>query len=156
VDHDGVVHVKDFELVGERFIKAASMTEEQQKETRNGFAGAYTKYFHADKSSMTAKDFEECWRKLGTEGIKQICADFFPNFFQVVSKEHPGKITPKEFVVFHGFYGIDEKTAKESFKHLDTNHDGLITKEEFITYAENFHLLDKEGDPSQHYFGPLS
>jgi len=155
VDHDNEISVKDFELVGERFIKATNLSAEEAKATRGKFGEAYRKYFDIELKPMTSDDFVANWKKMGVEGIKKICDEFFPDFFKVVDTDHDGVISPKEFAVFNGFYGIDEATAKDAFKHLDTNHDGHISKEEFVQAALNFHLLEKEGDPSEHFYGPL-
>jgi len=47
-----------------------------------------------------------------------------------------------------------KEEAQESFDHLDTDHDGTLTLEEFVDAGNKFPQLE-EDDPSDWVWGPL-
>jgi len=61
----------------------------------------------------------------------------------------------KEFAVCFEILGVpDAAAAAESFKIIDVNRDGMITKEEYIKAGAEF-FLSGEDLPTNIFFGPL-
>ena len=51
-------------------------------------------------------------------------------------------------------FGVAEGIPEWSFKHLDLNGDGKISKDEFVTIVEQFHLSQDRDAPGNFLFGP--
>ena len=54
--------------------------------------------------------------------------------FEMINSSGNGVISFKEWVDYYRVFGIDTAYARASFDAMDTNSDGIVSKEEFFTY----------------------
>ncbi|XP_013386654.1 sarcoplasmic calcium-binding protein-like [Lingula anatina] len=66
-----------------------------------------------------------------------------------------GFISPKEHEAFFYSWGIPTNYSAEAFKALDTDGDGLITRDEYIQGATDFMFSEDENSPYKNFLGPL-
>jgi len=154
---DKVITRNEVLQIGERHIKAAKLTEQQAKETRASYDKLWNDYYSSDAGSegLTTNKLIENLKQAGKDQLMESVYHVFDALFKAVNHNKSGLITIKEFTAFYEIVGInDEARAKEAFKALDTNHDGVISRGEFIIAAIDFATLE-ESFPADYLFGKL-
>ena len=66
------------------------------------------------------------------EERKIMSISLFSQWFDVVDTNGDGAISPREFGVYFKIMGIAESSTQASFDETDTNHDGIICRDEFV------------------------
>jgi len=88
-------------------------------------------------------------------GYKMIGKRLLLRPFQLYDFDDSGDFSIDEYTqVFCKPFGLSEEVAKESFKLLDTNHDGVVDIEEF-TQGVTHYLSDLEENRWAHMFGHI-
>ena len=82
-------------------------------------------------------------------------AGLFNLMFEFIDSDENGVISYKEWEDYYRVCGIDTKFAKASFDAMDTNGDGLISKEEFYAYNMEFYFSTEDTLKSSIMYGPL-
>jgi len=155
-DEDGLMTLKDMELLADRSIEMERLEGEEATATREKYLMLFKEYLNANEQPANLDDFLTKLKIAGKERIRQSCLMFFPNYFTAMDTDQDDMISSEDYYAFSKLYGITERHSNESFNHMDVDQDGKISKQEFIEAAERFYLLEVEGDPSQYLFGPLA
>jgi hypothetical protein len=91
----------------------------------------------------------------GEEQLRYLCAICYDLFFHILDADRDGFIDSKQLSDFFEILGIlDELLVAETFKVIDTDNDGLISKEEYLNATLEFMLSGVER-PTTIFFGPL-
>lgn len=64
-------------------------------------------------------------------------------------------IQKDEFELFFDIIGLDPKLAGATFEAIDTNHDGQLSLDEFVTAGVDFFTSEDEASPNKLFWGPL-
>lgn len=89
------------------------------------------------------------------EKMKQHTTSILSTLFDIVDTNADGEISHKEFAVFFKCMRIPEEYAKPSFNAIDTDKNGIISREEFIAAGNEFYHGVDSTHPSATFFGPL-
>jgi len=154
-DGDGVITSNDFKIVARRWAEVANLNETEANELREKLEQHFMKHYNSDGKPISFADHLERMKKEGKEKLITMVTNFSPRFFPVIDTDKDGFVDAKEFEDYFRIFGLSAEAARETFRHLDLNHDGKITEEEHETALINFYQLEHEGDPSQHMWGPL-
>jgi len=153
-DGDGIITLNDFDVIADRWIEIGQLKGEKANDLKESYRQVYKEYYNAE-CCPTNFDQSLQYRKEQTEANKDTHIYTYPRLFSIIDTDKDGIIGEKEFSVFYKAYGISEEIAKESFRHLDTDQDGKMSRDEFLKASSNFYSLETEGDPSQYLWGPL-
>ena len=63
-------------------------------------------------------------------------------------------ISPQEFGVYFKIISIDESSTKASFVAIDSNHDGIISRDEFVAAGVDFFTGVDEASGSTLFWEP--
>jgi len=163
-DKSGALERKDYAAVGERMA------------AERGWAPGSPEYVYLNQKLM--EDWEEAQRFADTNNDNKISLDewlvFCDHFIndeamyqvtvtniagaiiEAVDGDGDGRIVPAEWATVFRVYGWqDETTALETFRLLDRDGDGLVTKEELLATLDDFFMSDDPNEPSNFMFGPL-
>jgi len=154
-DGDGVITLKDYDLMTDRWAAAGNLNEAEAKEVKHGFSQLYRKFIHPDGHDTDFNSFLKFVKTSNKHDIRQTNEPLFARFFPIMDTNDDGFIDEKELKVFFKVIGCKAEDAVEAFKRLDTNHDGQLSKEEFKAAGHNFFLMEEEGDASELMWGPL-
>ena len=88
------------------------------------------------------------------EEIRHCLEVTFGAMFDVIDTNHDGFIQQEEYEYHFRISGLDTTLAKESFDAIDTNKNCVLSREEFIFAAVEFHR-SREDTPAKYFFGPL-
>ncbi|CAL7947167.1 unnamed protein product [Xylocopa violacea] len=158
VNKDGVISYDDFMLLGERFSDLGHLTPE----AKNEFKKVLNEMWEEQWGEISPynlicveKYLEEMQHVLNDSSLKKKCHHFLPFLFKAVDKDRSGEISVQEFQLFFKCLGLTHDDAVISFSHIDTNDDGKISFDEFITLGREFFLTEDPRKPSKYFWGPL-
>jgi len=158
-DGDGLLTLRDAHRIADNIIKAGQLTGPIADDIRNAFLEVWNKYVTptngGEVGTGSCEDFLENLKKHEKSDLEAIGKRQMTIFFEAVDTKKDGLIQLQEYINFFNFVGIDEEFAKEAFKELDTNHDGVLSREEFVTAGTNFLLLEEPSFPADLFFGSL-
>jgi len=157
IDGDGYLMMKDWVLIAENVIKAGNLSGGRADEIRNDYVTVWHKYF----KSMTLQGKTTCdmlilnIKKSGKVELEKSLITQYNTYFDVIDSDQDSLIQLQEFINFFHAIGISEEIAKEAFKGLDTNQDGVLSREEFISAVLGFFLREEPNDSIDLFYGSL-
>jgi len=156
-DHSGRISEADFNLIAERFNEIGGLTGEAAQEMRDYYTKEiWLKYFkEPEVNESTENSFISNLQKQGKKNILATTNDIHNRYFTNTDLNHDELISLDEFTKYFKILGIGAEFAKDSFDAIDTNHDGNISRGEFITAGNDFFGGEADHKPSDLFFGPL-
>ncbi|KOX71426.1 Sarcoplasmic calcium-binding protein [Melipona quadrifasciata] len=158
VDKDGVISYDDFMLFEKRFSNLGHLTPGAKTE----FKKILDKMWEEQWGEISPynlicieKYLEKMQHVLNDSALRKKCHHFLPFLFKAVDKDQSGEISQQEFQLFFQCLGLTHDDAIISFSHIDTNDDGKISFDEFITLGHEFFLTEDPTKPSKYFWGPL-
>ena len=79
----------------------------------------------------------------------------FTLMFEIIDSDENGEISYKEWEDYYRVISIDTEFARASFDAMDTNGDGVVSKEEFYAYNREFFYSTEDNLKSSIMYGPL-
>lgn len=76
--------------------------------------------------------------------------------FEAFDFDGDGKISATEYKQFFQAAGMESAWSQESFAKMDTDNDGMISREEFVMYHQQFFSSDDPAAPGNWFYGPLN
>ncbi|XP_076628133.1 sarcoplasmic calcium-binding protein [Colletes latitarsis] len=158
VNKDGVISYDDFMLLGDRFSELGHLTPESKAEFKKVLNEMWEEQWGEISPYnliCIEKYLEEMHHVLNDSSLKKKCHHFLPFLFKAVDKDQSGEISVEEYKLFFQCLDLTHDHAVVSFSHIDTNDDGKISFEEFISLGRDFFLTEDPTRPSKHFWGPL-
>jgi len=154
---NGALSHDDVTQIGERHIKVTKMNRSQAEETRAIYDQIWKVYFEplADKEGCTPDSVIQNAKKAGKHNLMGSAYNIFNACFDTIDHKKSGFVTVDEYKIFFHILGLNEAHAKDAFDALDTNHDGVISRGEFITGGVDYVALESESLPGDLIYGKL-
>ena len=153
VNKDGVITLKDFELVAQRYKDQGGVTAEQHqriKASLKSFSDAAG--LTDDTKQFTHEEYKKLYANMQDPQMHDI---LFRTMFSALDVNGDGVVSCDEWEMHYKCFGIDPKHAKASFEAMDTNGDGVISCEEFIAYQVEYFTTTENKLNSAILYGPL-
>jgi len=156
-DHDGLLTENDFKLIAENIIKFRRYSGERADEIRKKYSEIWVKFFKplTEREGATCEDVIANLKRLGKKEMREIQTEQFNLLFNAVDTNSDDMIQLVEFTTYFNIVGVSEVFAKKAFQSLDTNHDGELSREEFVTAGLDFFLLEEPSLPCDLFYGFL-
>ena len=158
VNKDGVISYDDFMLLGDRFCDLGHLSPKAKAEFKNILNEMWMEQWGEISPYnliCVEKYLEEMQHVLNDSSLKKKCHHFLPYLFKAVDKDQSGEISVQEFKLFFQCLGLTHEDAVVAFSHIDSNDDGKISFEEFITLGREFFISEDPTKPSKYFWGPL-
>jgi len=159
-DGDGKITRADFKGMVDRFTESGRLSEARIKALETSLTAVWDKYLSVvgGGKAMDETTFIDAMKRLKANDpqLKVTLEEPLPYFFEAVDEDQDGNISGKEYEIFFEILGLKPDLAKESFKAIDTNNDGLLSLDEFKTAGSQFFLSEDENSPSKNFWGPLN
>ncbi|KZC09655.1 PREDICTED: sarcoplasmic calcium-binding protein [Dufourea novaeangliae] len=158
VNKDGVISYEDFMLLAERFSDLGHLSTEAKTEFKEALNELWKEQWGEISPYnliCVEKYLEEMHHVLNDTSLKKKCHHFLPYLFKAVDKDQSGEISVEEFKLFFQCLDLTHDHAVVSFSHIDTNDDGKISLNEFVSLGRDFFLTEDPTKPSKHFWGPL-
>jgi Ca2+-binding EF-hand superfamily protein len=157
-DKDGSITRKDFEGMATRFIESGKLSGPQATELQQNILDVWDKNLGPSSGvdAISQDKFIEVMKSLvGNPALKQALEGPLPLFFKAVDANHDDYIQADEYAQFFQILGLDPAMAPDSFKAIDTDGDGRLSLQEFVTAGSEFFQSEDESKPTKSFWGPL-
>lgn len=156
-NQSGTMSKEDFDMIAARFIEVGGLTGVAAEAIRDYYTNQIWKiYFKLPNSDESTCDaFIENLKHNGKKAILATTNDIHARYFDNMDHEHKGRVGLDAFTKYFYIMGIDAAFAAESFKAIDVNHDGFISRAEFIQAGNDFFGGEHPHKTSDLFFGPL-
>lgn len=159
IDDDGRIERSDFE----RIVENVTLLHGDGPEA-SGLRAAYMARWDqlrasADMDGDRGIDLDEWlayWQiALEEEGRGIAEAEAITDrLFSVFDLDEDDRIGPGEFADFYGIFGLSVELSRDVFDALDTDGDGVLTRDELTSRSRDFYLGDDVEAPGNLLFGP--
>jgi len=154
-DGDGVVTMNDFDLFNDCMIQTGNLNVADAEDFREAYNKVYTNFYQANGGPCTLKQCLQYREQKPLTTESKINLDLSPRVFAALDSNEDGQLDEAEFSVFFICRGSTVEMARFAFQNVDTDHDGKISEDQYISTGNDFFTLQTEGDPSQYMFGQL-
>lgn len=154
IDGDGVLTIKDYKELGERFAGASHLSEDRKTEIKKKFIEMWVANFEAN-AKISLQFYLDLKHKLSGSQQRLLAESAAPIFFQAVDSDGDGLIQVEEFRKFFALTKGNDADAEKAFKLIDTNSDGKLSHEEFNQAFVEFLSSKDPSSPFNSFFGPL-
>lgn len=131
----------------EAIEKAISMIWDNAREfgiTKDAEKVTLADWLHHEDIVLSTEEWRESYMK---EVTRQV--------FDLIDADKSGEISLQEYIDIMTSFGVAEGIPEWAFARLDMNGDGVLSREEFVTLVEQFHLSEDLDAPGNYLFGPF-
>ena len=158
---DGYISREDYELMSKKFVEYSELTEDQVEQTLHKFMKI------ADLLGLkpgvkipieeAAQQASKVLLSRISEQRKVIVHDSHNLLFDVLDTKNSGCISLDEFKVYFHVIApeLSELEIAHSFNSIDVDKNGEITREEFLSAAEDYLSGVEKTEVSEVFFGQL-
>jgi Ca2+-binding EF-hand superfamily protein len=163
-DGDGQLTQQDYELVSLRLCAAFGHLPGSAgyERVRNAYLTLWerlrTRMDHDGSGVITLPQFLESCEKAIVErrdGFQRNIASLVELVFDLVDADANGLIDLPEFTTWMHSYGVGPRDTVGAFDLLDTDDDGMISKDQVAFAAEQFYRSAEPTSAGNWLFGPL-
>ncbi len=147
---DGMISKADYTLIIQRYKDMGVSEKHLQKLEKNFYEMLKAGGIEDDTTALTYEEYSANFRKNAKDYAKNIV-----NQFEVIDSDENGEISFEEWLQHYKAHGIDTVHARPSFDAMDTNGDGVVSKEEFIAYSTEYFYTAEDKLKSSLLYGPL-
>ena len=150
---DGFISRADFEMISQNYKDMGTSEEHLKKLNKNVDDLCVSLGLKDENTKLT---HEEIVANFAKSDVKvEDLSEFYTSAFEAMDSDGNGTLSFKEWVDWYKANDIETAYARPSFDALDTNHDGVISKEEFYEYNKEFFYSKEDKLHSSIMFGPL-
>jgi juvenile hormone diol kinase len=108
-------------------------------------------------SQVTVTDWLEYWDKIlqSPAMYDEMVPPIGRTLFSILDHDGDGAVTADEYAQTLTNSGVDASEAGSVFERLDTNHDGLLSVDEFVALADQFFRSEDPAAPGNSLFGEI-
>jgi len=125
---------------------------------RTGLHKIWQTYFEepAKTKKVTADVYCEMFAAGEKTQFQKLMDTIFNIFFDCIDEDKDDKIGLDEFEVIHKVIGINDKAiTKDAFNAIDTDNDGILSREGFVAAGKECVTGTDETSPYRFFFGYL-
>ena len=150
---DGFVTLSDYHIVIERYKEMGASKEHLKKLEDNHNLLCKALGIVNDSVKLT---YDECIANFAKScaNVEEILK-IFSTHFEIIDADGNGEISFQEWVNYYKAMGIDVTYARASFDAMDTNSDGVVSKEEFFAFNKEYYVTTEDKLKSSLLHGPL-
>jgi len=153
---DGVMSKEDFDQFAKRFIEVGSLTGEAATNIETVYNNIWVTYFKpANSDTSTSDSFVANLKAAGKAMITGASTEIHNLYFTNTDRDGSGQVDLDEFTKYFYILGINVAYAEDTFNGVNYKTDDNISRDEFVTAANNFFTSEIIDKRSGLFFGPL-
>jgi len=153
LDKDGFVTKNDFTVLLQRFKAIGHASPKQIEKLQTSLFKLWDDFLAetaAAAGPIKADAFVAAMEAQGKKKISKAVFDLYSKYFDAIDTDNDGFISPDEYQIYYQIEEMDPSWAADAFKDIDKDHDGEISKAEFIAAVEDFYCSENPGN----FLGP--
>jgi Ca2+-binding EF-hand superfamily protein len=162
LNHDGALERSDYveytrRFAGKRGLGPGSSQYDELLAQFLGFWGMLEQLADNNQDKrVTQREWFACFDQLlsSPDSAEQL-RPIGEAVFRMLDRNGDGRVTLEEYTWLYSSGGLDPTLAADSFKKLDTDHDGRITTTELSARLLEFFMSDSPNAPGTWLFGPV-
>jgi Ca2+-binding EF-hand superfamily protein len=150
---DGIMNKEDFVEIVQRFETVAQATARQVEKLQD----VLTKFWNANmaekaaaEGGITADAYVAMLEAMGKKAISKTANEGYTPLFDAIDANNDGHISLEEYTIYYKILDLSPSYAEESFNVIDSDHDGFISRAEFMLAADDFFTSEN----GSNFFGP--
>ena len=152
-DKDGFISQADFNNAGDRYVSIAKASPEKVELAKKQRSIVFEKLGLTDPSAKVSYDVLKKFTAKSAENPDR--RKFVAGLFDILDLDSNGELSYEEWETHHKCNGIDTAYAKASFEAMDTDKNGVVGRDEFTDYYEEFYYSTEDKLNSSLLYGPL-
>jgi Ca2+-binding EF-hand superfamily protein len=163
LDRDGMLEQSDYveytrRLAGKRGVEPGSAQYDELLSRFLGFWDMLREIADQNQNrSVTLREWFACFEQLlSLPDAAENMGSIGKAVFGMLDRNGDGVVTLDEYRWLYSSGALDPTLAGDSFKRLDTDHDGRITTAELSTRLVEFLTSDNPESPGTWLFGPVA
>jgi Ca2+-binding EF-hand superfamily protein len=162
LNHDGELDHEDYTEYAHRLAAEGGLMDSSKHQTlETNFLRFWDMLRQmADRNNdrkVTIREWYDCFEQLlSSPDSAQKMRPIGEAVFSMLDRNGDGVLTIEEFRWLYSSGALDPKLAADSFRRLDTDHDGRITTAELSARLFEFFLSDAPDTPGNWLFGPVA
>jgi hypothetical protein len=160
-DGDGTVSREDFESIAGNFaeLRGEAPGSPVHQQLLEGFRSIWTTYWAPANAGqdghVTTDEFVAALTGAVEAGVRSDDV-LLPLLYEMIDADGSGQLSAAEHAKFLAAFKIGAEDAAETFRALDTDGDGVVTKAEFLEAGAKFFFYDEPDAPGNLFWGPLT
>jgi len=155
LNHDGLLTLEEYNTMAHCMSDAGNLNEEDAEGLENAFEQLFKNFYQAEGLPCTYSQGLQYREQQPMSVQLAMIQDMSSRFFVIMDSDMDDVLDETEFSVFGKCFGGSNDTEEFAFQHLDTDHDGVISKTQFFTVGINFYQKQTGDGSSQFLWGPL-
>jgi len=152
LDKDGFVTIGDFDILLERFASIGQASPKQREKLQTTVS-KFVNEFLAEPAASGPLGVDAYVAAIEAQGKKKYSKAVFAiyaSLFDGFDTNNVGFISPEQYQIYYKMFEMDPSWAEDSFKAVDKNKDGEISKAEYLAAVDDFFCSE---NPSN-FMGP--
>ncbi len=160
---NSMIEADDMDAIGERFCEEFGWKrgDEQDKKFRATFRQVWRRlllrFDENQDEQVSLGEFLTAYKHhLSSEAsYQEHVKPFIENIFNIIDTDKDGQWSKQCFIKFYKGFRNTESEAEVAFQALDSNGDGVLSREEIYQHFYDFHFGQNTDSPSRLFFGAL-
>lgn len=159
-DGSGSVSQADFESIAGRFaqLRGAQPGSELHHQLIDAFRTIWDRYWApADTSNDGEVSPDEFVAAIDAAVESGVRSDevLLPMLYDLIDVDGSGTLLLPEHRAFFAAFKIGPEDSATTFAAIDTDGDGIVTKDDFLEAGAKFFFFDEEDHPGNLFWGPF-
>jgi Ca2+-binding EF-hand superfamily protein len=160
VTGSSILRCHDLIRIARGIVQRSHLTKKKSDAVMRAMLNLWVKFIAVDKegrhfAEISEKEFIQNMRALVNSDFRHEMDQFGWTFFKSTETEDSGYISSQQYRSLQEAWNVSREEADAMFKVIDTDKDGKISSDEYMTAFLDYFLGEDHNSPFRSFFGPI-